>query len=63
MREWNIKYRPNQILNLEKTPGEIVAVQIVGVSRHLRLDDVLYDAVEVASGVGYPVIQKNLKTK
>jgi len=63
MREWNIKYRPNQILNLEKTPGEIVAVQIVGVSRHIRLDDVLYDVVEVASGVGYPVIQKNLKTK
>jgi len=63
MREWNIKYRPNQILNLEKTPGEIVAVQIVGVSRHIRLDDVLYDVVEVASRVGYPVSQKNLKTK
>ena len=62
MKEWNIKYRPHQILNLEKKPGEVVKVEIAGVSQHVGLDDVLYDVIEVDSRTGYPVSQKNLKS-
>jgi hypothetical protein len=52
IKDWGIKFYPRQVVAIEIRPGEVVSVEIEGVS--VRGDSVIYDVREVESRMGYP---------
>ena len=62
-REWEIKFKPGQIVILDKS-GVPCEVQIEGVSCHKSTGwQVIYDVREIESKVAYSASQKSLSGK